>query len=45
MNPFRFFHVERQKKNIPLLLTRIVLASVVIIFFMSYITLAYVRYQ
>jgi hypothetical protein len=45
VNPFSYFHVERQKKLIPRLLTRIVLASVVIIFVMSYIALAYVRYQ
>jgi hypothetical protein len=45
VNPFRYFHVERQKKNMPRMLTRVVLASVVIIFFMSYIALTYVRYQ
>jgi hypothetical protein len=45
VNPFRYFHVERQKKNMPRILTRVVLASVVIIFFTSYIALAYVRYQ
>jgi hypothetical protein len=45
VNPFRYFQVERQQKHIPLMLTRVVLASVVIIFFMSYIALAYIRYK
>jgi hypothetical protein len=45
VNPFTYWHVARQKQKIPLMLNRIVLASVVIIFFVSYITLAYVRFQ
>ncbi len=45
VNPFKYWHVERQKQNIPLMLTRVVLASVVIIFSIGYIVLAYVRYR
>jgi hypothetical protein len=45
VNPFRYFHVARQQRRRPRLLTRVALAAVVLIFCLSYIALACARYQ